>query len=187
MDPRVGKFARLLTRYSLGLKRGQLVKIQGEIAALPLIEAVFAEAIDIGAHPYTDIVLPSTQEIFLKNGSPKQLEYLNPIGRHEVLKIDALVHVWASQNTRFLAGVDPRRQATAHKARRPLIDRLFARIGKGEVSWVGTQFPTHADAQEANMSLTDYEDFVYAAGHLNSPDPVKHWRKVEKELIFLIG
>lgn len=31
------------------------------------------------------------------------------------------------------------------------------------------------------MSLTDYESFVYNAGHLDSPDPIKHWQKVETE------
>jgi aminopeptidase len=181
MDPRVTKLARLLVHYSVNLKKGQLVKIQGEMAALPLIEAIFAEAVDVGAHPYTDIIIPATQEIFLKKASRAQLEHVSPLARHEVQKIDALVAIWASQNTRFLAGVEPKRQATAHKARRPIIDRLFARMGTGEISWVGTQFPTHADAQEASMSLADFEEFVYGAGHINSPDPVKHWRKVARE------
>jgi aminopeptidase len=31
------------------------------------------------------------------------------------------------------------------------------------------------------MSLTDYEDFVYKAGHVDSGDPVKHWKKVHRE------
>jgi aminopeptidase len=32
-------------------------------------------------------------------------------------------------------------------------------------------------AQEADMSLSDYEDFVYGAGLLNDPDPVARWRE----------
>ncbi|MCK4462350.1 MAG: aminopeptidase, partial [candidate division Zixibacteria bacterium] len=49
MDPRVEKLARVLVHYSVKLKKGQLVKIAGEVAALPLIKAVFAEAVRVGA------------------------------------------------------------------------------------------------------------------------------------------
>ncbi|SYZ72917.1 Aminopeptidase (fragment) [Candidatus Zixiibacteriota bacterium] len=31
------------------------------------------------------------------------------------------------------------------------------------------------------MSLREYEDFVYNAGHIHEDDPVAYWRKVEKE------
>ena len=47
--------------------------------------------------------------------------------------------------------------------------------------WVGTQYPTFGDAQEADMSLSDYESFVYGAGHLDSTDPIKHWQKIERD------
>jgi aminopeptidase len=71
------------------------------------------------------------------------------------------------------------------KARKPIFDRLFARIGDGSVRWVGTQFPTQADAQESDLSLADYEDFVYSAGHITTSDPVAHWKKVAKEQLRL--
>ena len=95
------------------------------------------------------------------------------------------IHIWGSKNTRFLSGIDPKRQARAQKARLALSSRMFARIGKGEVNWVGTQFPTEADAQDAGMSLVDYADFVYRAGHIHKADPAAHWRKVAKEQLRL--
>ena len=42
-------------------------------------------------------------------------------------------------------------------------------------------FPTNAHAQDAGMSLRDYENFVYNAGLLNEDDPVAGWRKVHQE------
>ena len=53
------------------------------------------------------------------------------------------------------------------------------RAAKKELSWCGTLFPTAASAQDAEMSLRDYEDFVFAAGHLDAPDPVAVWRELE--------
>jgi len=181
MDPRVHKLARLLVEYSVKLKKGQLVKIAGEYVALPLIEAVFEEAVKAGANPYIEIHVPGAQESFLQHARPEQMDYISPLRKLEVQKLDALVHIWGSHNTRFLSGIDPKRQARAQRAREPLFSKMFARIAKKEMSWVGTQFPTEADAQDAGMSLRDYEDFVYRAGHLHRGDPVRHWRKVEKE------
>ncbi|MDX9857312.1 MAG: aminopeptidase [candidate division Zixibacteria bacterium] len=181
MDPRVTKLARLLVHYSVKVQKGQLVRIQGDPVALPLIEEVYREVVEAGAHPFTDIQPSSLQEIFLKKATDEQFNYISPIAHTIVNKIDCLIHIWADQNTRFLSGVDPERQGRAQKGRRPLSERLFKRIGKGEVKWVGTLFPTQANAQDANMSLSDYREFVYRAGHLHAADPVKHWRSVEKE------
>jgi aminopeptidase len=39
-----------------------------------------------------------------------------------------------------------------------------------------TMYPTQAAAQDAGMSLTEFEDFVYAAGFLDHDDPVAEWK-----------
>lgn len=181
MDPRVDKLARILVRYSLKLKKGQLVKIVGEVAGLPLVKAVFREAIEIGAHPYVQIRIPDNEEALMKKGSDQQIQYIPAHSKLEIGKIDAYVGIWGSNNTRYMSGVDPKKQGLQRKAMRPVMEKFHKRHAAGELSWVGTQFPTQADAQEADMSLSDYEDFVYGAGHINSPDPVKHWKKVYKE------
>lgn len=186
MDPRVTKLAGVLINYSLKIKKGQLFKIMGEPATLPLCEAAYAEAIRLGAHPYIQLHVPAAQEIFLKNASEAQMKYVSPMVNIEVKKIDALLSIWGSENTRHLAGVDPKKQALARKFERPLFDKIMKRIGDGSMSWVGTQFPTHADAQDAEMSLSDYENFVYGAGHVTSADPVKHWKKIHREQARLV-
>jgi len=181
MDPRVRKLAKLMINYSLKLKKGQLLLIKGEIAAQPLIQAAFEEALKVGANPYTDIVLPDTIEAMLKQGSPTQIGYVHPMKKMEVSKIDALLSIWASENLNYLSGVDPKRQAIQSKSRGPYMKKFFKRTAEGSLSWVGTQFPTQADAQKAEMSLSDYEDFVFGAGHLHLADPSKHWKKVATE------
>jgi aminopeptidase len=181
MDPRVKRLAATLIHYSIKLKKGQLIQIQGEATALPLIKAVFEEAVKVGAHPYTKIRVPDTEEALLKYGSDAQLKFISPVIRTAVNKIDALVAVWGTENTKYLSGVDPKRQALARKSQGPIVKKMFKRIADKSLSWVGTQFPTLADAQEANMSLSDYEDFVYRAGHVDKGDPVKHWKKVARE------
>ncbi len=45
-----------------------------------------------------------------------------------------------------------------------------------------TLYPTHAAAQDADMSLDDYEDFVYHAGRLDADDPVSEWEALGESL-----
>jgi len=181
MDPRVSKLAKLLVQYSLKLKKGEMFKIQGETTALPLMQAMYEQAIDMGACPYLSIRAAETEEYFFRHATDEQLKFVSPLLKLEIDRIDAHATIWGSQNTRYLAGVDSKRQAMQQKAMRPLVQKRFKRMGDGSYKWVGTQFPTYADAQEADMSLTDYEAFVYGAGHLDAADPVKHWLKVETE------
>jgi aminopeptidase len=186
MDARIKKLAETLIHYSIKLKKGQLIQIQGEPVALPLIEAVFEEAVRAGAHPYTKIKVAHNEETLLKYGSDAQLKYISPLLRTTANKIDALVAIWGTENTKYLSGVEPKRQALARKSQGPIVKKMFKRIADKSLSWVGTQFPTEADAQEASMSLSDYEDFVYKAGHVDKGDPVKHWKKVAREQARLV-
>jgi aminopeptidase len=185
VDQRIDRLAKLLIHYSLRLKKGQLIKIQGEVVTLPLIKAAYEEAVRIGAHPYTQINIPENDEAMLRHGNPDQLVYISPLAKMEIDKIDALLVIWGSSNTRYLAGIEPKRQALKQKARKPIFNRMFSRVAREEMRWVGTQFPTHADAQEADLSLADYEDFVYSAGHIMSADPIAHWKKMGKEQVRL--
>jgi len=181
MDPRVQKLARLLIHYSLKLKKGKLLQIQGETVAMPLILACYEEALKVGAYPYIQIFSTEADELFYKNATKAQIEYISPVSRVEVNKMDALIALWGTNNTKYLNGIDPKKIAARRVARKSLIQKLFKRMGDGSLTWVGTMFPTHADAQQAEMSLSDYEDFVYGAGHLHLKDPVTHWNKVAAE------
>ena len=54
-----------------------------------------------------------------------------------------------------------------------------------------TLFPTQAAAQDAEMSLPEFEDFVYRAGLLDRDDPVAEWKafgeRIERVGSFLDG
>lgn len=181
MDPRVKKLAKVMVHYSLKLKKGHILRITAEPACMPLVEAVYLEAIAVGAHPYASFGSPKLNEYLLKHGTTSQIEFIPPHVSVEFKKIDAYLGIWGTTNTRSMASVDPKKQAMSRKAMHPVLKTFYKREEAGELSWCGTQFPTEADAQEADMSLSDYEDFVYNAGHINSADPVKHWKKVHKE------
>ena len=55
------------------------------------------------------------------------------------------------------------------------------RTSQNQLRWNGTMFPTNSSAQDASMSLAEYEDFVFNAGYLNEADPVSIWKAIEQK------
>lgn len=180
-DPRLTKLAEVLTHYSLKVRPGQLVRISGPALAAPLIAEAYRAVLEAGAHAYTRVSVDGLDELFLKKATDEQLRYISPLAEHEVEKIDAELGIWAHYNTRSLTGVDPVRQAIRREATRALNRRFLERAASGALRWCGTQYPTHAEAQDAEMSLSEYEEFVFGAGLIDHPDPVAAWEKVQRE------
>ncbi len=182
-DPRVAKLAALLVNYSLELGPGQTVRIDGGTVSAPLVTEIYRHALRAGAHPRTRIEVEGLDVIDVQDGSEEQLAHVSEIDRFEVEHVDAVVTIWGDRNTRSLSQADPKRVSRRIAARRTLTNRFWERIEAGEARWVGTRFPTNAHAQDAEMSLADYEDFVYGACHVRpDEDPVAHWRAVSVEL-----
>ena len=178
-DPRIRKLAQVMVHYSLAIKPGQKVYLQSTPIAHEFNLAFYEEAIKAGAHVTFAIdgaYYPGAQEIFLKYASKKQLEFVSPVRKLMIETYDARMVVDAETNTRELAGIDPKRISLWRKANAPLFQKMLKRIGSGELKWCLTVFPTEALAQEANMSLNDYSEFVYEAGMLNAKDPVALWK-----------
>jgi aminopeptidase len=191
-DPRITKLAKVLTHYSLNLQAGEQMLLSSTHLAHELILAVYKEAILLGAHMSILQQVPGTREIFLKYANEAQLEYLSPIRKLVYEIFDAELSVIAPTNLRELSGVDPVRQKLAMKPIAELSRIANERSARGsERRLCITIFPTDASAQEANMSLSEYEDFVYSAGLLEEPDPVAAWKqegaKQEKFINWLVG
>ncbi|MBK9049642.1 MAG: aminopeptidase [Chloroflexi bacterium] len=180
-DPRVTKLAQVLVHYSLALQPGEKFVIVTGPAAEPLNLAVYKEAILAGAHVIVQQPIPGSNEIFFKYASDEQLEYVSPFQEFVMDNMDAYLSIGATVNTRSLSGVDPKRQSRASKASAPLFAKVMQRFADGSLKWCGTRFPTHASAQEADMSLSEYEDFVYSAGLLHLDDPVAAWKAVGEQ------
>ena len=185
-DPRIQKLAKVLVNYSLALQPGQQLSIRTNPLAQDLALAAYSEAIQAGAHVIPQISLPGFDEIYFKHASDEQLDFISPVRKMIVEKFDAQLVIGAEYNTRALSGVDPERLARFRKASAPLSKIFMDRSARQELHWCYTEFPTQASAQEADMGLQDYENFVYGAGLLDMPDPVAAWIEEGKRQKVLI-
>jgi aminopeptidase len=121
--------------------------------------------------------MPGAEEIFFRYASDEQLDYVSPIRNIIIDTFDAELYVEAEHNSRNLSGIEGKRIARSRKASAALFSRKMKRSADGSYRWCLTVYPTHAMAQDADMSLADYRDFVYGAGMLDEADPVAFWRE----------
>jgi aminopeptidase len=179
-DPRLEKLADVLVNYSVGVKKDNVVRISGSPLAQPLIAEIYRKVIAAGGHPLLRMNPEELAEIFHKHASDEQLKYVSPLQLREYETIDCSIGIWAEENTKSLSNVDPKRIGMSQAARKPLMEIFMKRAAEKKLRWTGTQFPTQGAAQDAEMSLEEYEEFVFNAGKLNHSDPAAEWRKVSE-------
>ncbi len=181
MNPILRKHAEVLLKYSIDLKKGESILISGEVATLPLIRECYAVALELGGHPTTMIGDGTISELAMKLSSDEQLEFIQPHIKTLYESVDAMITVMGTSNTRNMSNIPADRMRLSSRARSPLTNIYFKRMQEGTLRWCGTLYPTLGNAQEASMSITDYEEFVFNACKLLEDDPIALWKEVDAQ------
>jgi aminopeptidase len=173
-DARVRKQAEILLEHSLRVKKGEKIVIFADIIAKPLVLELYRlliqrKTLDVRIH-FTSYEIG---ELFYKYSSNEQINYFPKLEMDEMKYVDCSIFVLSSTNTRAMTGVDAAKISQRMKVTKPIADR---RVEK--TRWVITCFPTDAQAQEADMPLGDYENFVFNA--INKVDWKSLYREQEK-------
>jgi len=177
-DPRVEKLAQVLVNYSVGVKPGDKVMIQSGAIAAPLVKAILAEVLKAGGHPLSVIQIPGLNDVVFRHASDEQLKHIPEPMKLALETYDASISLMSSVNTKAMSNVPPEKMVVRSQAQQEIFQTVMHRSAAGEFRWVGALFPTDAYAQDAEMSLSDYEDFVYAACLPDFDDPVGYWKGV---------
>jgi len=178
-DPRVDKLADMLVNYSIDVQPEQKIMIHGELGAEPLMAALMQKCLQKGAYPF---VIPYTADYFesvFRYAKPDMFEGIFAPYKHLVETYDARIRILGELNTKAASQFDPDMVSKFYAEGGKISKIMLDREAKGEMKWVLSLFPTQAYAQDANMSLTDYENFVFSACMPDPDDPVGYWKKVE--------
>ena len=170
-DPRTKKLAKLVVDYSLAVKHDENVVISGSTEASEFIAELYRVVILKGAHPILRVSLPELLPFFYKYAKEHQIKKFPETYDYTVKKSQKFIGIHTEANTRELSDADPRKMTTRQIVMRPISHYINNRREKIWRCTVG--FPCIAMAQEAEMSLADYERFVFAAC-------LQDWKKVGK-------
>ncbi|HKZ94809.1 MAG TPA: aminopeptidase [Candidatus Bathyarchaeia archaeon] len=173
VDERTVEVAKLLIDYSTKTKRGDRVLIRADASARDLALEIYKQALLRGAHPWIRPELPGARYAFFKHASDEQLSFVPEHDMVEIKSTDVYISLGAPSNVKELSSIDPTRISARMKALKAVNDW---RVEK--TRWVIFAYPTEAFAQEAEMSLPEFEDFVYNACLID-------WSEVSKKLHIL--
>ncbi|MGI2336756.1 MAG: aminopeptidase [Dehalogenimonas sp.] len=180
-DPRVEKLADLLVNYSVEVRPGDRVAISSPSIARPLTEALYIAVLKAGGFPLLTTPPQEALELLFRFGSKEQIEYIHQPQAHITEQYEVRISVLAQENTRYLSRIDPKKSAWHSGARSHLMKTMMHRSASGEFRWTVAPYPTNAMAQDADMSLSDYADFLYGACMPDLSDPVGYWKAFSKK------
>jgi aminopeptidase len=179
-DIRAERLATLLTTYCTNVQPGDWVGILGDVSTIDMLRAVHRAVLQAGGHPHLMLSDERMTRDFLRMADDDQIGWLNPALTRYYEDADVYIRVGGAPNTRAMTAIPASKVQAVRKARRPWLDTRLNRSARGEFRWVGTWYPNQASAQEANMSLEDYADFVYSATFCDREDPVAEWNAISK-------
>jgi aminopeptidase len=180
-DPRLQNLARIVVHHSTKVKEGDTCLIESSSAAEPLVAAVYEEVLKAGGLPLVSMAFQGQAATYFRDATDVQLEWVSPLSSWAAEEADCRIAIGADTNTRELSGVDPERQTKRQASTRHLMETTMRRTAEGDHRWVYTLFPTNAYAADAEMSLSDFEDFYFRACLADDSDPLGAWDRESKE------
>ena len=156
------KLAKVVVDYSLKVEKGHLVGVEGPSFATDMFQALTAEIIKKGANISVMPRVDGIRELIYKYSTDEQLEFVDYVEKGASTKLDRIIEIRADYNTRKFSCIDPKKMAVvrATPERKELMKIFERRSSNGELKWLVLPYPCHAYAQEANMDLFTYTDFV---------------------------
>lgn len=157
MDSRVEHHAKILVEWSTEVKKGDMVIIRATPESHDLAVAVHKEVAKAGGSTVTLMASEEITRAFYDGADNETLQLFPKHMKALLEQADVYISLGAPMNTKALAGVDPKRMVIRSKANQEILDiRLSKR-------WCGTVHPCRTLAQQAGMSMNEYQDFVYGA------------------------
>jgi aminopeptidase len=185
-DSRVDNFAKVLVEHSARIVPGDRVLIEGTTAAEPLIRELYIQILEQGGIPHPMVSIPgmmpfSQDEMYLTYAKDTQLDFVPTFYKIAYDQFESRIRIHSATNTRGTTSIDPAKAQRRGKALSSITEAQMRRGAEGKFKWVTTLYPTDAYAQDASMSLKEYEDFVFNAVHAQEADPIAYWNSTAAE------
>jgi aminopeptidase len=179
-DTRIHNYAKILVEHSTRVAPGDRILIEATTAAEPLVREMFKQILQRGGLPHPMIAIPgmmpfSQDDLYLTYAKDTQLDFVPTFLKLAYDQFEGRIRVHSATNTRGATNIDPSIAQRRNKALSPITEAQMRRGAEGKFKWVTTLYPTYGYAQDAGMSLEEYEDFVFGAVHAGEKDPIAYW------------
>lgn len=180
-DPRIEQYASLLVERCIDAQPGWEVVVVGSTQARPLVEEVVRalgrrKAIPLVQLSFSGMDYWPFETIWAETAPAELVAERSPLRVKVEDECDAWIRIGAPENTRDGAGLPLEQQKAIAKGARPLIARRLAL----DIPWVTCRYPSPALAQEAGMSLREFEDFLFGAVLLDWDEEGRKMQRIKE-------
>ncbi|HRZ85506.1 MAG TPA: aminopeptidase [Candidatus Paceibacterota bacterium] len=172
-DLRTQKLAKLIVNYSVFVKPGENVIISGGTEAEDFISALYKEVILAGGHPILKINIKGITPFFYKYAKKHQIDKFPEHFDYIVKNSQKYIGIDTEINTKDLTNCDSKKMVCRNKVIEPILSYIVNEREKIRRCTVG--YPCIALAQEAEMDLVEYENFVYSSC-------LQNWNQLGKKI-----
>ena len=187
-DARMENLAKILVQYSTSVQQGDRIAILAQPAAMPLIEEIYSEILKAGGFPYylvgglrSRVETDRLAYLLFTQGSDAQIQHVHQFEKKIREEFEGMIILYSQENTRALTNVPPSKQSDRAKAFIDVTRIYQTRSDSGDFKWVLSMYPTRAYAQDAEMSLAEFEDYVYGTTYADTDDPIAAWNRIHDE------
>tara|TARA_Y100000310_G_C20687703_1_gene820163 strand:- start:2294 stop:3370 length:1077 start_codon:yes stop_codon:yes gene_type:complete len=173
VDLRTRELAKIAVNYSVAVKPKEKIIISGGPESMDFLVELYKEIILKGAYPIVKVGLPNINQFFYKYAKQHQLEYFPENWFNTIKDCQAYIGINTEENTKDLNSADPKKLTTRQKITKPISDYVVNTRDK--IRRVTIAYPCLSHAQEAEMSLTEWENFIYKSCLID-------WKKFGKKL-----
>jgi aminopeptidase len=158
-DPRTDEYARLLVERSVPVQPRWQVLVRGNHLARPLLEALVEQIARKGAYPILQVSFELVGGPFAREAPIEVLRTAPPLQRRLWVECDGMISVWSPEDAHEGSELSEERLRALQEASTPVRERTMAM----QVPWVIAEYPVQSMADEAGMTLEEYEEFTYRA------------------------
>jgi aminopeptidase len=120
-------------------------------------------------------------QIFFEEASEDQLRHEDIFWKTLNEEFEVRIFIQSEYNTQSLSDIPPERLKIRRQAHKDIFDTYFERMASGDLRRVSTLFPTQAYADDAGLSLKEFEDYVYRTTYSDREDPVEEWSRIRDQ------
>lgn len=175
------KYAHLLINYCLEIQPGERLLVSTSTLAEPLVRELYRECLKAGGHMEVRFSFREQNRLLHNLGNDAQMQYVSQGYKHAMEQFEAYLYIRAPYNLKEDQNMDRSKAALRRAAMKSINETYFARTADRSLKRSLCQYPTLANAQAADMSLEEYESFVYHACKLDQEDPIAAWQALGRQ------